>query len=338
MVKRSLGFLAVLTVALSATAAPPAARTVVIKISSIAPSRSPWDKAMERVAREWERISNGTVQVRIYPGGIAGSEEATIHSMRLGLYQGGVFSSMGLSKIERSIMALDIPLLFHSPEEFNAVFERMRPSLEKKIEEQHFKVVLWTLAGWVNFFTKEKVIYPADLKKLKISVTDSEEEVHQVWKKMGFEIVPGDGKDLLPQLQSGMVSAAYMPPLLAGAGQLFAVVPHMLSLRMAPLVGGFLLSEQAWASIPEELHHPFIEAVADASHGLYEETQSLEADAVKMMVENGLKVHEAPPDALEKWRQTAAVGVNDLIGPVFSKEMYDQIVGYLKEFRKAGGK
>ncbi|MCK7461674.1 MAG: hypothetical protein MZU84_06240 [Sphingobacterium sp.] len=32
---------------------------MVIKIGSIAPARSPWDKALEQVARDWERISNG---------------------------------------------------------------------------------------------------------------------------------------------------------------------------------------------------------------------------------------------------------------------------------------
>lgn len=338
MIKKFIGILAVLALAISASAAPPAAGAVVIKIGSIAPERSPWGKALESVAREWERISNGTVQVRIYPGGMAGSESNMIQKMRLGQLQGGVFTSMGLSKIERSVTALNIPLLFHSPEEFNFVFDRMKPALEKKIEEQGFKVVFWTLAGWVNFFTKKPVVYPADLKKLKVSVTDSDSVIEQVWKKMGFEVVPGDLRDLMVQLQSGMVTAAYLPALLAASGQYFAVVPHMLSMTLAPLVAGLVLSDKAWASIPEELHQPFLASIAEASRGLYEETQGLEADAVKMMKENGLIVHDAPPDALEKWRQTAAEGVNDLIGPVFSKEMYDQIVGYIQEYRKGRGK
>ena len=53
----------------SAPAALPSTSSgaVVIKIASIAPSRSPWDKVLELVARDWERISKGAVQVRIYP-------------------------------------------------------------------------------------------------------------------------------------------------------------------------------------------------------------------------------------------------------------------------------
>jgi len=338
MSKKLIAALAILALAASnAPAAAASSGAIVIKIGSIAPERSPWGKALEKVARDWERISNGTVQVKIYPGGIAGSEQDMIRKMRLGVLQGGVFTSMGLSKIEPSITVLNIPLLFHSAEEFGVVFDKMKPAFEKKIEEKGFKIVLWTHAGWVNFFTKEPVIYPEDLKKLKISVTDNDPEIEQVWKKMGYEVVPGDFKDLMVQLQSGMVTAAYLPALLAGAGQYFAVVPHMLSMTLAPLVGSLILSDKAWASIPADLHLPFIAAIAEASRGLLEETQGLEADAVKMMKENGLIVHDAPPAALEKWRQAAA-GVRDLIGPRFSKEMYDQIVGYLQEFRKARGK
>ncbi len=339
MINRLIAALAVLALAVSiAPAAPASAGTVVIKIGSIAPERSPWGKALEKVARDWERISNGTVQVKIYPGGIAGSERAMIQMIRLGGLQGGVFTSMGLSKIEPSITVLNIPLLFHSAEEFSAVFDKMKPAFEKKIEEKGFKIILWTQAGWVNFFTKEPVLYPEDLKKLKISVTDNDPEVEQVWKRMGFEVVPGDFKDLMVQLQSGMVSAAYLPALLAGSGQYFAVVPHMLSMDLAPLVAGLILSDKAWASIPADLHQPFLASIDEAARGLFEEAQALEADAVKMMKENGLIVRVPPPAALEKWRQTAAEGVKDLIGSRFSKEMYDQIVGYIQEFRKARGK
>ena len=340
MIKKTAAVLALILVALTAHAAPAAPASsgpVVIKIGSIAPSRSPWDKALERVARDWERISNGTVQVRIYPGGIAGSEQDMIRKIRLGTLQGGVFSNMGLAKIDGSVTAITIPFLFHSREEFNVVFDRMKPSFEKMIEGKGFKVMLWTLAGWVNFFTKKEVIDPDDLKKLKIAVTADFPEIEQLWRKMGYEVVPGALNDLMIQLQSGAVSAAYLPALVAGSGQFFALVPHMLSPSLAPLVGGLLLSDKAWAAIPADLRQPLIDAVAVAARGLYDETMVLEADAVKMMKDNGLVVHDPPAAALAKWREAAARAADGLIGPVFSKEIYDQILGYVQEYRKTRG-
>jgi len=337
MTKKLIASLALLAVHALGASAAPSSGPIVLKIASIAPDRSPWGKALESVARDWERISNGTIQVRIYPGGIAGSEQDMIRKMRMGTLQGGVFSNMGLAKIESSITAISIPFLFYSREEFNVVFDRMKPVFERMLEKKGFKTMLWTLAGWVNFFTKKEVIDPDGLKKLKVSVTADFPEIEQVWKKMGYEVVPGGMNDLMIQLQSGAVSAIYLPALLAGSGQFFALVPHMLSPTLAPLVGGLLLSDKAWASIPADLHQPLLEAVAAAAQGLYEETMTLEADAVKMMKDNGLKVHDPPADALAKWRGAAGLAVQDLIGPVFSKEIYDQILEYIQEYRKTRG-
>jgi TRAP-type C4-dicarboxylate transport system substrate-binding protein len=338
MIKKIAVALALVTlVAHAASAAPASSGAVVIKIGSIAPSRSPWDKALERMARDWERISNGTVQVKIYPGGIAGSEQDMIRKLRLGVLQGGVFSNMGLAKIDHSLTVLSLPFLFHSREEFNTVFDRMKPAFEKSIEEKGFKTMLWTLAGWVNFFTKTPVVDPDDLKRLKVSVTADFPEIEQVWKKMGYEVVTGGTSDLMIQLQSGAVTAAYLPALLAGSGQFFALVPHMLSPSLAPLIGGLLLSDKAWAAIPADLHQPLLDAVAAAARGLYDETMGLEADAVKMMKDNGLVVHDPPAAALAKWREAAGRAVDGLIGTVFSKEIYDHIIAHIQEYRKSRG-
>jgi TRAP-type C4-dicarboxylate transport system substrate-binding protein len=340
---------AILIVTLIAFAAPPApgapagpsapasSGAIVIKIASVAPSRSPWDKALEKVASEWERLSKGAVQVKIYPGGIAGGEQDMIRKMRLGSIQGGVFSTMGMAKIDHALTVLCIPFLFHSREEFNAVFEQMKPTIEKLIEAKGFKTMLWTLAGWVNFFTKTPVVDPADLRKLKISVTADFPEIEQVWKRMGYEVVVGNDNDLMIQLQSGAVTALYLPALVAGSGQFFALAPHMFSPSLAPLVGGLLLTDKAWASIPADLHQPFLDAVAAASKGLYEETMGLEADSVKMMKDNGLVVHDPPAAALAKWREEADRAVGGLLGSVFSKELYDQIMGYVLEYRRTHG-
>jgi TRAP-type C4-dicarboxylate transport system substrate-binding protein len=317
--------------------APPGAK-IVIKIASIAPTRSPWDKAIEKMAADWERLSNGAVEVKIFAGSIAGNEQDMIRKIRLGALQGGVFSNMGLAKIDHSLTVLSIPFLFHSREEFNAVFDKIKPSLEKTIEGKGFKVMLWTLAGWVNFFTKGPVVDTEDLKKYKISVTPDFPELEQIWKRMGYEIITGEASELLIQLQSGAASGSYLPPLLAASGQYFALVPHMFAPSLAPLVGGLLLSDKAWASIPADLHGPFLEAVAAAARGLYEETMTLEADAVKMMRDNGLTVHDPPAGTLAKWYEAAGQAVDRLIGPVFSKEIYDQIFGYVQEYRKGRGR
>jgi TRAP-type C4-dicarboxylate transport system substrate-binding protein len=305
----------------------------VIKIGSVAPDRSPWNDALKEIAREWEAISQGQVKLKIYPGGIAGSEDDMIRKMKVGTLGGAVLTNIGLTKIYPDAFVLSTPFVFHSEKEMAYVMERLNPIFEKEIKEKGFKVIIWTMSGWVNFFSKNPVLYPQDLKKQKLAFSTGEPAMEQAWKKSGYNIVPSDLKDLMMALQSGMVDAFYLPPLLAGAGQYFPLAPHMCSLKIAPLVGGMVIMDKIWERIPENYRTPMMEVVKRLSAKLAVETDALEIKALDSMKKNGLIIHEAPADSLPKWKEAAAKGMDELVGKVFRKEIYEKMLQLLQEYR-----
>jgi TRAP-type C4-dicarboxylate transport system substrate-binding protein len=206
------------------------------------------------------------------------------------------------------------------------------------VEAQGFKVIFWTLIGWEYFFSKDVVLYPEDLKKEKLSYSTGGAEMGHAWKKMGYQLIPTDLRDMLMALQSGMNTAFYLPPLVAGSGQFFALAPHMLNLRLGPIVGSLVLTDRAWNGIPEQYRQPMIKALARITDRLYQQTQELDKEALKTMSDNGLIIHEPPADALGRWRAVAALGMDELVGKAFSKEIYDQVLALLQEFRQKLGK
>lgn len=228
----------------------------IIKIGSIAPDRSPWNDALKEMGREWERITNGQVKLKIYPGGIAGGEDDMIRKMKFGTLGGAVLTNIGITKINADAFVLNIPFLFNSEKEMNFVMGRLVPIFEKQNKEKGYQTIIWTMSGWLNFFSKNPVLYPQDLKKQKLAFSTGEPEMEQAWKKAGYHIVPTELKDYMMSLQSGMVEAFYLPPLLAGAGQYFPFAPHMCSLKIAPLVGGMVIVNRIWEKIPESYKQP----------------------------------------------------------------------------------
>jgi TRAP-type C4-dicarboxylate transport system substrate-binding protein len=306
----------------------------VIKIGSIAPDRSPWNDALKEIARQWETITQGQVKLKIYPGGIAGSEDDTIRKMKVGTLGGAVLTNIGLTKINPDAFVLTTPFVFHSEKEMTFVMERLNPVFEQQIKEKGFKVIIWTMSGWVNFFSKNPVLYPQDLKKQKLSFTTGEPEMEQAWKKSGYHIVPTELKDLMMALQSGMVDAFYLPPLIAGSGQYFPLAPHMCTLKIAPLVGGMVIMDRIWEKIPENYKAAMMDVVKKQSDKLDLETAALEKKAMDTMKKNGLIIHEAPADSLAKWKEEAAKGMDELIGKRFSREIYDKLQQILREYRK----
>jgi TRAP-type C4-dicarboxylate transport system substrate-binding protein len=310
-------------------------QSLTIKIGSIAPDRSPWDKAIKEMGREWARISEGKVRFKVYAGGIAGDEADMIRKMRMGVLGGAALTNMGITHIYEDAYVLNTPLLITSEGELDHVLKKMKPLLEMGIEKKGFKVVIWTLTGWVNFFTKEKVILPKDLKKHKISFTRGMPKMEQAWKKAGFNVIPNDLKDLMMALQSGMVDACYMPPLIAASGQYFSLAPNMCDLKVAPLLGGIVLTQATWEKIPDQYKKEMMEVTARISDKLYGEIVQLEKEAIDKMKENGLVINHISDEVLLKWKAEADKGLDVLIGKAFSKEIYEQVVQNIKEYHKS---
>jgi TRAP-type C4-dicarboxylate transport system substrate-binding protein len=311
--------------------------SLTIKIGSIAPARSPWDNAIKKMGREWARISGGKVQIKVFAGGIAGEEADMIRKMRMGLLGGAALTNLGITHIYTDVYVLNTPMLITSDDELNYIFDKMKPYFEKEIEKKGFKVVIWSLTGWVNFFTKGKVLYPDDLRKHKISFTTGMPQMEQAFKRAGYYVIPNDLNDLMMALQSGMVDACYMPPVLAASGQYFAQVPNMCSIKVAPLLGGIVLTAKTWEQIPAEYKKEMTTVLQKISDELYREVGKLEKEAIEKMKEHDLVVNEVPADSLPKWKAAAEKGLDELIGKAFSKEIYDQVMVHLKEYHKLHG-
>ncbi|MCP4217647.1 MAG: C4-dicarboxylate ABC transporter substrate-binding protein [bacterium] len=311
---------------------------VTIKIGTVAPLRSPWVKELKRLNTEWVKITGGKVKIKIFPGGIAGSEDDMVRKMRIGTLGGAVFTNRGITHIYPDSYVLSIPFSLESEEELDFVLGKLSPTFEKGLEDKGFKMITWAKAGWVNFFSKRKVVYPADLKKHKISFATGAPEMEQAWKKSGYHIIPNDLKDMMMALQSGMVDSFYLPPLMAASGQYFALAPHMCSQKIAPVVGGVVLSQKIWRRVPKEYRAKMMTVARKIAYDLYVKTVKLEEDAITEMKNNELVIHEVPEDAVLQWRETSDKGMGALVGKAFSETIYNSFKQYVKEYRDTKGK
>ena len=133
----------------------------VIKMATLAPEGSSWFRVLQEMGEEWRKASDGAITLRIYPGGVAGDEDAVIRKMRVGQIQAAAITGIGLAYLEPSFYALHIPMMYASDEEFDYVRDRYAPVLERKMEEKGFVVLNWGDAGWVHFFSKVPVVTPA---------------------------------------------------------------------------------------------------------------------------------------------------------------------------------
>ena len=325
----------VLCLLLAASAAWP---QIQIKLGSLVPIGSAWDTALKRIASEWARLSGNAVRVTIYSGGTVGDEPSMIRKLKLGQLQAAGLTARGLNQLHNAVLSISLPLVARTDEELDYLMTQMGPELEAGISDSGYKLVFWTVLGWVYFYGKQPVITPDDLRRQRLWVWEGDPDEASVWKDLNFRIVPLQATDILTSLQSGMIDSFASSPLTAAAYQWFALAKNMSAMRWAPLFGGLVISNRTWDRIPAATQELLLASAADIGRALRAESVKADAEAIRVMQANGLKIHPVPDAAVEQWAALMDEGFSRLAGKSFDAAAAEKARRLIAEYRAAHGR
>ncbi len=329
-IKRKIVLAAICMTALCATVR---AETV-IKLATVAPAGSTWHEYLQEVDARWRRASAGRVRLKIYAGTL-GDEEDIMRRIRIGQIDAAAVTTAGLSAIDDAAKAFNIPMAFASYEELDYVQERIAANLEEALSKKGIIVLNWGDAGWVYFFTKSPVQRPDDLKKEKLFVWSAgvATEQEQLWKKLGFNPVPLSLVDVIPALQTGMITAYQAPPIAALASQWFAFSGSMTGMRWAPLTGATIISARTWSKIPPKLRPELARIAQEEGQRLRDNVRHLEQDAIAAMVKRGVQVVDVSPGAYREWETLTQSVYSDIRGKIVPARYFDEVLRLRDEYR-----
>lgn len=314
------------------SAAAQSAAPLTIKLATLAPEGSPWHQIIRDMAEEWREVSGGRVVVRIYAGGVAGDEADVVRKMRVGQLHAALLSGEGLSQVAPEIHALQMPMMFRSYDELDYVRDRVAPEIEAILEAKGFKLLNWGDAGWAHIFARRPVVSPADLKPIRFFVSARSTAYVEAWKGAGYHPVPLAATDIYTALQSGLIEALVTPPIAALSFQWFGLAKHMSDLKLAPLVGGVVISTRTWQAVPDDLKPLLLEAASDAGARL-KAIRNLDDDAIETMKKHGLVVHHVPPEVAAEWERAIRAIYPKLIGPLVPADMAAEVERLTSEYR-----
>ena len=311
--------------------------TMEVKIASPLPKESPWGRTLDKIAAEWSRITNGQVRVRVLHGGTEGGESKMRLSMASNTIQAGVFTSFGLSAIYPPIMTMSAPFLIRSNDELNAVMKEVQKDIEDKFNSGDNFIVAWSKAGFVNIFSKDPVFVPDDLRKQKIASNSEAEDMNTAFKTMGFQVVETDWTDVGPKLATGAVMALYQSPAGIAAFQLHTYLKNMLSMNIAPILGGIVINQVTWkkiGSLNPKYQQDLLRATRHIAEEFDETMQKTVNDAINSMTREGLKVNRPSPEQEQIWFSDVERVIPTLLGTTYDRDLYQKINNALIKFRE----
>lgn len=295
-------------------ALPRTARAQVVKLATLVPEGSVWDKAMRDMGAEWSASTQGRVTLRVYPGGVAGDEPDVVRKMRIGQLQAAAITTAGLASIDPAFNVFNVPMFFSSYPELYATLDKLEPVLRQRLEAKGFVLLSWGHGGWVYFFTKNPVDDVEGLKRTKMFTWSGDDQIVSTWKAKGFNPVPLSATDIMASLQTGMIDSYPTTPLLGLTLQWYRQTPNMVGMGMAPLVGGLVMSKAAWMKIPEADRTRIQAACKKLENRLEVEVPRQDTTAVAEMQKRGLKVHPVTGAKAAQFRAVAEDYANAMQG------------------------
>lgn len=221
-----------------------------VKVGVLAPEGTGWAKNIKKMATEIKDATKGNVEFKIYYGGSQGDEQDVLRKIRIGQLQGGIFTGKTLGEINGDVRVIEIPFTFnHNREKAQRTLQAMESFFDQKFAEKKFKSLATFEIGQVYFVTQKKVTDLAAIKNLKIWSWDGDPIVTNMFEAMNLTGVPLALPDVLASLSTGIIDAAYAPPIGMIALQWNTKVKYMIDFPVSYSIGAFVITSDAWAKI-----------------------------------------------------------------------------------------
>lgn len=326
----------VTAIALFATVSLGAQSTLNIRLATLAPDNSPWTSALRSMGTAWEKTTERRVRLTVYAGTIP-SESSAIARMAVDGLQAATLMVPGLAEIDEAFNVFGVPFFFESDAELAHVQQKLTPLIQQRLQAKGYHLINWGNAGWVQLFSKSPIRTLADVKQAKLYTTEGNPKMVQWYTANGFHAVPLSAGEIPKQLKlpSGAINAAPMPPVYAVALQIFKDAPHMLDIRLAPLVGATVMTETAWNKISAEDRAKVLAAASAMEQQINTEAPVLDAKSIAAMTSAGLQVVKLDPAAVTELRTAAERLGSTQRGAMIPADAYDLAVRERDAFRKA---
>ncbi|MBI2339870.1 MAG: TRAP transporter substrate-binding protein DctP [Deltaproteobacteria bacterium] len=315
--------------ALAQGAAPATGAAKVLKIATLAPDGTTLAKGLNAMKEEVLAKTGGRVDFQIYFGGQAGDEKDVVRKMRIGQMQGGALTGVGLGMIEPEIRVLELPFLFKSYAQADAVYGSMRKYFEDKFLQKGFVLLGWAEVGFVKIFSNKPVTKKADLTGLKMWMWEGDPLAQAMYESLKVVPVPLAITDVLTSLQTGLIDGAYAPELGAIAFQWHTKVKYLTDVNLVDGTGGIVVAKGEWDKLTPDEQKVVKEVISNQATQLISKTRADNQSSLSVLQSSGIQVVQLTPEALSELEGISKEVQQKLVGKLYPQELLDKINGLI---------
>jgi len=305
------------------------AQTQTLRLATLAPDGSPWMRELRAAAEQVKAETAGRVEIRYFPGGVMGNDQAVLRRIRQGgQLQGGVLTSSELSLVYPDAPVYTLPFLFADTAEIDRVRPKVDPLLAAGFAERGFHMLGASGVGFAYLMSSRPMAGVDDVRRAKLWVPQNDRIAEMTFREGGASPIPLPIGDVFTSLQTGMVDMVANTPAGAVALQWHGRLKTLYDLPLVYVVGFIVVDQRAWSRIA-----PADQAIVDrifktAAARVDQTIRRDDVAALEAMKKQGLTVVTPTPADAEYFRQvgrkvTAALEAEQGVSPAILKAIRD---------------
>ncbi|WP_241535936.1 TRAP transporter substrate-binding protein [Indiicoccus explosivorum] len=287
------------------------------------PVDHPYHIAFQEMADDIEERTDGRVIIEVFANSEIGAERELIEGLTLGTVDLAVSSTAPITSFVPELEVLDVPFLFESRDAAVEVLNgEIGDDLAAQMEEQGIILLSWGENGYRHVTNSVHPIEsPEDLEGLKIRT--QENEIHlAAFEALGAQPTPMAWTEALTALQQGVVDAQENPAIVADQFNLYEANQKFMTLTgHVYSVAAYLLSQQTYEELPEDLREIVVEEGMEAGERQRELIIEMEAESLKNLKEQGMEIIE----------EVDIAPFQEAVQPVYDQIEHVELLNRIKE-------
>lgn len=284
---------------------PATSGAVVLKMATLSPDGSSWMKVMREGADQVKKETGGAVQIRWYPGGVMGDDDAVLRKIRIGQIHGGAFIAGSLAKYYPDCQIYGMPFSFDSLDEVDAVREKLDPVIIKGFDKGGFTAFGFAEGGFAYLMSQSPIRTLDDARNRKLWVPNNDTSTLEIIRTFGISPVPLSIADVRAGLQTGLIDAVSTSPIGAVALQWHTQVDYVLDLPLLYIYAVLGVEKKAFERVPEEHRETFRRIMAESFKKIDRLNREDNESALSVLKNRGVQFVRPSDADVAQWKKKA---------------------------------
>ena len=232
----------------------------VVKLGHVLDTKHPYHIGAEFFAKRVKELTNGRIEVQVYPSSQLGNERELVEAMQIGTVEMGAITTAVTSRFVKELEIFSLPFLFKDFQHLYKVLdspfgEEMNTTAQKK----GLRILGWWVGGSRSIYARKPISDLTSMKGLKIRTMETP-LIIATWKALGLIPTPIPFSEVYTALQQGVVDAGEGNVISYESMKFDEVAPHVSHIKYLITVELLLVSESFFKSLPRDFQSALIQA------------------------------------------------------------------------------